>query len=151
MSGTIILATYGYSAGGTFADLRSYAEAGAVIVDTRLKPFSRWRPDMNLGHLKQELGIDAYLSLPDFGNENFKKDGPIRIRDFDAGLQQLQASVQRLKPSAVVLLCACSDPLICHRSEVAARLIDAGFAEEVVHLKPGSRLGIHPMSLWDDR
>lgn len=138
---TTNLYTYGYSGGGTIADLKRYAEAGLLIVDTRLKPVTRWRREFNYGPLTTELG-DSYLSIPEFGNLNYQ-GGPIQINDFMDGMTRLRNALTKPRATGpfrgVVLLCTCANPMTCHRSEVAQRLIEVGLFEAVTHLRPGER------------
>lgn len=129
------LFTYGYSGGGSLADLQAYAAAGAMILDVRLAPNSRV-PQWRGGALAGVLGHD-YAWCAKLGNVNYKTGGPIRIAEPEAGIAVLRGY---LEERAVVLLCACKDPFSCHRAEVADLAKDAIPGLAVVYLWPGDPL-----------
>jgi uncharacterized protein (DUF488 family) len=121
--------TLGY-AGWTLEEVAAVvAETGALLVDVRLKPWSR-KPGFSTGALRKRLG-DAYLSVPAFGNLNYR-GGPVRLRDPAAGLAVLRPLLQE-RPA--VLMCGCAAPEACHRRDVAVLLQEA-LGATVVHLAP---------------
>lgn len=114
------LYTYGYIGNrDALKDLKRYAEAGCLIADIRMAPYSQ-RPDFRQGHLKKELGA-AYLHLPALGNLNYQRAGkePIQINDLSNGLHSLDALLQH---QPVVILCGCKDHETCHRNIVQTEL-----------------------------
>lgn len=128
------LYTYGYL-GGSLEDLCRWAGVGAVILDTRLVPTSR-NPLFRRGHLQRVIG-SSYVSEQALGNINFKTGGPIVLKDWDTGWATLQ---QLLDSGPVILLCACRDAAVCHRSTVAAMAQEERPELRVVHLSPGDEL-----------
>lgn len=122
--------TIGY-AGKTPAQIKELAEQlGAVVVDIRFSPFSR-NPVWSGKQLRLSLG-DRYVHLRAFGNANYK-GGPISIVDYAAGKAFL---LDMDKPA--ILMCVCKDPLTCHRTTVAAKLLADGL--EVTELdRPASQ------------
>lgn len=133
------LYTYGYT-GGSVEDLKRFAKAGALILDIRYQPFSRWQPQWNRRQLEEALPLH-YAHCRDLGNRNYKGDvGPnegIVIADLLAGLQLLD---RLIRESPVVLLCACKDVTTCHRRPVAEKAREFIRGLEVVHLQPGDSL-----------
>ena len=121
--------TMGYS-GRKLKDIEQFAERlDVVIFDIRYSPRSR-NPEFSGKRLAEVLG-ERYRHIRDFGNRNYK-GGPIELVDFDAGLHLIEQE-QR----AVILMCVCGDPAICHRTVIAARLRELGYeVEEVGELKP---------------
>jgi uncharacterized protein (DUF488 family) len=98
---------------------------GAVLVDVRFKPVSRFQPQWNGKSLANLLG-PLYVPLPEFGNVNYK-EGPIEIADYAAGVAKLRALG---KPA--VLMCVCKDAATCHRTTLAGMLRADGFEVEEV-------------------
>lgn len=128
------LYTYGYLA-GNLEELHRWAQDGAVILDTRLVPTSR-NPQFRRGHLQRVLGA-AYVSEPALGNVNFRSGGPVVLKDWETGWTTLR---QLLDRGPVILLCACRDPAVCHRTTVAEKAREEQPDLQVVHLKPGDSL-----------
>lgn len=111
------LYTWGYT--GTHpTDLLAYVEAlHALLIDVRFVPWSRvpyWRK----AALMELVGAERYLHLRALGNENYK-GGPIKLHAPAAVVEPVRA-VLRERPA--ILLCACADPAICHRSVAATYL-----------------------------
>ena len=103
----------------------------AVVFDVRLSPRSR-RPEWNKGRLQTLLG-DRYVHVRELGNENYK-GGPVKIADFDAGLEMVKKS-----PKPVILMCVCSKPAKCHRRDIGRMLSLRGFTFTELN-GPGSTL-----------
>jgi uncharacterized protein (DUF488 family) len=132
------LYTYGYT--GTKVDtlIKGIQARGALLVDTRYRPYSRnhvW----NKKALTLQL-IQQYVHLEALGNVNYKNGGEIVIADAAAGVPFV---VRRLDVQPVVLLCACPDVTTCHR-HVIANLVQAAAGCSVVHLTP------QDMQAWAD-
>lgn len=122
--------TLGYT-GSTPDDVRRYAEAlDAVVVDVRLSPQSRV-PHWRGARLWELLGDQRYRQVPALGNVNYRDwDRPIKLFNPAAGVDQVRPLLER---RAVILLCACADHRVCHRS-VAADLLASKLGATVDHL-----------------
>ena len=94
------------------------AELGAIVVDVRFSPSSR-APQWRQGYLQKLLG-DRYVHAPELGNRNYR-GSTIEIADLPAGLARIEALGQ-----PVILMCACPDPAICHRTVIAEALRQRG-------------------------
>ena len=123
--------SYGYT-GGKLSDLQAYAEAGATVLDIRLRPWS-WVVQWRGQNLTESIG-EAYRQCQDLGNENYRTGGPIRIRNLARGLDALAWHIRR---GPVVLLCGCPEVALCHRLTVCNLAIESGLADEAIHLLPG--------------
>lgn len=122
--------TVGYS-GWTPAQLQETAtRLDAVVVDIRLSPTSR-RPEWRSDAL-QKLLRDRYEVLSDLGNINYRVSEPIVLANPGPGVVVARSLLRRRN---IILLCACRDHALCHRS-VAARLISEATGAPVVHLEP---------------
>jgi hypothetical protein len=113
------------------------AERNALIVDTRIKPFSRFR-QWAMPYLQRTFG-DDYMWVQEFGNVNFDSwTKPIVLFDPAAGLTRLEPLVRIDRPP--LLLCMCPT-IFCHRTEVAKYLKQhAGWTIE--HLVPEDRRSV---------
>jgi uncharacterized protein (DUF488 family) len=133
------LYTYGYT-GGSIEDLKRYADAGALILDIRHKPYSRWQPQWNRRSLEEALWMD-YAHCGNLGNRNYKGDlddpGVHLIVNLEAGLELLR---ELLRKRPVVLLCACKNAEGCHRNTVARAAVQQFRGVQVRHLAPGDSL-----------
>ena len=109
--------SWGYQ-GQRFADLQTFVKhTGAVVVDVRLKPFSR-DPVWRRAALERALG-EQYRWVEALGNLNYRSGGPVRLKDEASGL----AVVRGLALQApVILMCACRSQTTCHRTMVARLL-----------------------------
>lgn len=95
-------------------------EHDAVLYDIRYSPFSR---DSRWTKSAMRLKFGArYLHVKDFGNVNYKNDGPVKLLNPDVGLFLL-----RSERKSIVLVCACRIADRCHRSTVAALLTKYGY------------------------
>lgn len=105
--------SWGYQ-GQRFADLQAFVEqTGAVVVDVRLKPFSR-DPTWRRAALERALG-EQYRWVEDLGNLNYRNGGPVRLKDEAAGLAIVRALASR-RP--LILMCVCVNLEHCHRKAV---------------------------------
>lgn len=84
----------------------------AKIVDIRINPTSL-HPDYRRTKLMAFLG-ERYISLPEWGNINYKNDEPIKIKDFAKGLEIFK----RIEGNTL-LMRACLDRATCHRQIIA--------------------------------
>ena len=110
--------TLGYS-GWSVEAIKTFLESvNGVAVDVRMVPRSRVAA-FNGTAFSRLLG-DRYYWLSDFGNVNYKSNGPIAITDFDKGVERLLPL--RKAGRAIVLLCGCPDVNVCHRKVLAERL-----------------------------
>lgn len=89
----------------------------ATIVDIRVSPRSA-NPQYNRAALQALLG-KRYVHLIEWGNVNYKGEGPIKIADFDKGLRKFKKI-----SGNTILLCACKNFHSCHRKVIADRLGD---------------------------
>lgn len=122
--------TVGYS-GWTPAQLQERAILlDAVVLDIRLSPTSR-RPEWRSDALARLLG-DRYKGCPDLGNINYRISEPIVLANPGPGVV---VAGSRLRRRNIMLLCACRDASLCHRS-VAAQLISEATGAAIVHLEP---------------
>jgi uncharacterized protein (DUF488 family) len=106
----------------------------AVLFDVRLSPRSR-NPVWSKKRLTERFG-DQYRHLGELGNINYRGDGPIQLRDEEAGMEELREALQ---DRPVILLCGCWDLEECHRKVIAEKAVDL-FGVQVEHLegKPAS-------------
>ncbi len=124
--------SWGYQ-GQRFADLQAFVEqTGAVVVDVRLKPFSR-DPTWRRAALERAFG-EQYRWVEALGNLNYRNGGPVRLKDEATGLAIVRALVSR---APVVLMCACWNPETCHRGIITERLVAAGYAVESLSTRRG--------------
>ena len=138
--------TLGYS-GWRIEDVEAVLDRlGAILVDVRMVPRTRWQPQWNAAALHARLG-DRYVWLREFGNRNYKGTfEQIEIADFPTGEKRLREiaatgpALSEVEGKAVVLLCGCRDVNVCHRKVLAERLAQAWKAD-VVHLtRPDSEI-----------
>jgi uncharacterized protein (DUF488 family) len=115
--------TFGYS-GHDPSDLaRRLEETGATLIDIRYSPRSR-NPVWSRKRLEEAFG-ERYVHCPELGNRNYRNGGPVEIADYEAGRDLLKGI-----PGPVLLMCACKDPKVCHRTVVAEQLRNDGMAVE---------------------
>ena len=115
--------TIGYSR-RSIEELSQIADTlDAVIFDVRHSPWSR-RPEFRKKHLAKVLGRQ-YQHVPDLGNVNYRSGGSIKIANLDSGQALIEASER-----PVILMCACFDSRICHRTTIANHLRSEGFSVE---------------------
>lgn len=122
------LYTLGYT-GHLPADVVAMVQAtGALLVDVRFAPYSRWQPAWNERALGAVLGED-YVHVKALGNENYKGEGIVLHRPTEG----VAYVVNRLHERDVVIMCACKHVETCHRRDVSALVVEACGCE-VVHL-----------------
>ena len=126
----MVIYTWGYG-GRALADLRSVRDSlKAVIVDTRLSPFSR-DPQWMRPALEAEFGTD-FVWCSEFGNVNYKfPNRPTKLKAPTQGLARLHGLVSEARPP--LLICMCRKIEDCHRLDVATFLA-AQLGAEIVHL-----------------
>lgn len=110
-------------------------ELGAMLVDIRYSPRSR-RPEWSREALRGLWGQNwerSCLHLVALGNRNYKNGGAIELAAPEVGVKAL-APVLQQRP--IVLLCACRDADLCHRSVASAFLSERLGDVEVVDLYP---------------
>lgn len=111
----------------------------AVIVDTRLKPWSQ-DPYFRKKTLEKKYGIRSvggkYAWAGEyFGNLNYKNGGEIKLSNPDEGLMSLS---KILESNNVILLCMCKSHTLCHRKEVVRLMIEKFSVPRVIHLYPNN-------------
>lgn len=119
-----------YTAGYYGRDMNEFKETvdklGALLVDIRLVPQSRFTPEWRKKNLETRFG-ENYLHVKELGNKGFKEKR-VEISDLDTGLAIVEAIDRDL-----VMLCACKYIDRCHRRQVAEELRARGY--EVTELK----------------
>jgi hypothetical protein len=114
VSGKLI--PFGYMAKGSEECLNALMkQPNAYLIDIRLMPMSRWRPQWNQYFL-QEKWANRYLHLRCLGNENYKSNKEIKLSDPERGIPCLIDGLQL--GYTLILLCACSRYEHCHRRTV---------------------------------
>ena len=122
--------TFGYG-GRKPEELKAAAEElQATVVDVRIVPNTRV-PGWSRGPLQAALG-ERYQHVRALGNVNYKGGGEIKLVNEPAGLDYVRRLLDRDRN--VILLCAESDPVGCHRTYIAGKLAEAG-GYEVRHLR----------------
>ena len=101
-----------------------------VVVDVRLKPWSRMLPRFSMPSLRKHLG-ERYEWMPEFGNLDYRSADQVRLANFPLGNEKL--AVRLAQGGSVVLVCGCANVGTCHRRFVAERLA-AELGGEVQHL-----------------
>ena len=133
------LYTLGY-ARWSIDEMQSCVEAlDATLVDVRYRPHTS-KPGFDRTGLRSRFG-PQYQHLPAFGNVNYQ-GGPVELADPGAGLQ----AVQHLS-APLILLCGCKAPSVCHRSDVAERIVHH-YGGTIEHLQ--SPAGRAQPDLFDD-
>ncbi|GHO88043.1 DUF488 domain-containing protein [Dictyobacter formicarum] len=122
----------GYADSNTEPTLEAIMQRPDVLlVDIRLVPQSRWRPQWNKSTLQGRWG-ERYLHKKQLGNIHFRDSNkPIRLLDPDQAIQDLAQLLQ--SGTDIVLLCACKNYDMCHRRVIVERL-KALLPEVEVHL-----------------
>jgi uncharacterized protein (DUF488 family) len=116
--------TLGYT-GRQPADLAALVnQLDATLFDIRFSPMSRI-PHWRRSALESLLG-DRYRWVQALGNRNYKNGGRIELVDYEAGLREIETNlVMNNRP--VILMCACKDYSLCHRSMLAVMLSKVGY------------------------
>jgi uncharacterized protein (DUF488 family) len=108
-------------------------ERDAVVVDCRLRPFSRaavW----NRQSFQRSLG-GRYVHVPALGNRNYRNpEAGVELNAPGAAVTVVEGLLERY--GAVVLMCVCAEWGRCHRKEAAEFLVEAlGGGLEVEHVR----------------
>ena len=95
-----------------------------LLLDTRYSPYSSWSPAWNRQELQTTYG-ERYRWDQRLGNVNYRRrDCGIRLAyGHEQAIQEAAALL--CQGTTIVLLCACADPRVCHRSYVAKLIQDA--------------------------
>lgn len=119
------LYTLGYL-GHTLDEIVAMAnKLNGFVVDARFSPRSRL-PQYEKSAFGTALG-HRYLHVAALGNVNYRdSDKPIVIADFEAGFVQVLRAM-REKKQWPMLMCACRDAHLCHRTVLAKRFKDYGY------------------------
>src|SRR5450631_710803 len=100
---------------------------GFLLLDIRYSPRSRWYPAFNRAALATTYG-ERYRFEPRLGNVNYQhRDYAIRLADGHE-LAAQEAAALLCGGTSLILLCACADPRLCHRTPVAKLIQDAVMA-----------------------
>jgi uncharacterized protein (DUF488 family) len=135
-----VVYTAGY-ADRTIADFVEMLVAAGVqrIVDVRAVPFSRRKgfSKRGLAAALAERGID-YVHLPSAGNPYRDAKSDVALRRYaehiDAHSDVIAELGAAIADRAAALLCLEKDPLQCHRSILARRLVERDLARSISHL-----------------
>ena len=107
------------------------AQPSAILADIRYRPVSRWRPLFG-GRALHERFDARYVYVQELGNTNYADHSlPIQLVNPAVGVQILLPYLEQ--GYMLCLLCACSNPVTCHRS-IVARLVQKQYPCEIVHL-----------------
>ena len=133
-------------------DLLALAErVNGVIIDARFSPFSRWAKHWNKGNLQKVLG-NLYWHVKDWGNVAYRSKDTIVLRDFQGGLDAVEAISRQLDGRTPIIMCACKDYHTCHRSEIARRLREAGWeVDELDNFQVSPRGLLKQGGLFDEQ
>lgn len=129
------LFTMGYQ-GHKPADMLALVERmNAIVLDIRYSASSP-NPSFTLTGFRTLLG-SRYELCKDFGNVNYRGDGPIVLVDYTHGIRRVMEIAAKHPGKPLILMCGCHSPANCHRSVVARFLTDDGFSvSEVTWDKP---------------
>lgn len=108
---------FGYAEVKTKPLLAQIKQDNVALIDIRFFP-SSISPYRRKDYFEQQLP-DHYLSLPQWGNVNFKEAKDIQISDFDGGWITLTKWLEGKSFEGLLLMCGCWDEDTCHRSVVA--------------------------------
>lgn len=143
------LATIGYTEPDAQARIDAFVAAPrAYLVDIRLTPYSRFRPEWNRPALQARYGRQ-YVHLRGLGNVNHQdRRLPIHLLDPEPHLQHLAACL--LHGHSYLLLCACKDYTRCHRKVVYEQIMQALAGARPAREKAVLPVGaVVALSLWD--
>jgi hypothetical protein len=106
-------------------------QLGAVIVDVRARPHSRWRPEMNKPALAERFGGGEYEHQPHLGNQVRALPGKVSYLGikFLEGWMAANADGNQIVP--LLLMCTERAPGDCHRHHAIAMQLPA---DSVLHL-----------------
>jgi uncharacterized protein (DUF488 family) len=131
--GDAMIYTFGYYGKDFDAFKSQVRHLGAMVIDIRLVPQSRFFPECRKANLEREFGED-YLHVKELGNKGFKENR-IEIADMDTGMKiidDLYFKSTYVGVRNLILICACKSYEKCHRKVVADELRD--YAHEMQEL-----------------
>lgn len=140
-----ILATIGYTEPDAQARVDAFvAQPRAYLVDIRLRPYSRFRPQWNRPVLQARYQR-RYVHLRGLGNVHYQdRRLPIHLLDPELHIQHLAEQLSR--GTSYLLLCACKDYEHCHRKVVYEQIVLAlGARQKETATSTGI---IYSLSLW---
>lgn len=121
MSATLFTVGYLSSEDVTRLEILLQAHPQALLIDTRLVPRSRWRPQWNRKQLEARYGDQYRYGGQWLGNRHYKRsDLPIVLADADQGIPWLIGLLAQ--GYILILLCACADYKHCHRKVIFERV-----------------------------
>jgi hypothetical protein len=140
------LATIGYLEPDAQARIDAFlAHPRAYLVDIRLRPYARFRPQWNRPALHARYH-GRYVHLRGLGNVHYQdKRLPIHLLDPEPHIQHLAEQLTR--GTSYLLLCACKDEEHCHRKVVYERIMLALGAQSGKRAVPVG--AVYALSLWD--
>jgi uncharacterized protein (DUF488 family) len=117
-----VIYTFGYYGKALNGFKEKVQELGAMVIDIRLVPQSRFFPAWKKKNLQAVFGGN-YRQVQQLGNKSFKEKR-IEIADMETGLYEVESlSVE----CDLILLCACKYEEKCHRKVVADALRERGY------------------------
>ncbi|GCE26400.1 hypothetical protein KDA_18840 [Dictyobacter alpinus] len=135
------LYTIGYRAPGAMDKINEYVSAGALLLDIRFLPASRFAPEWSRKQLLARFGRQNYEHLKDLGNVNYRdRTRPMQLVNSDHGLPWVYVHLQKRD---VLLLCGCPEPATCHRSLVCQHIHALTPQVQIVHLVCKPRITPH--------
>jgi uncharacterized protein (DUF488 family) len=114
----VLIYTFGYSGRQVSELLALCDQVDGCVVDVRYSPRSR-NPTWTRKRLQEALG-DRYAWFRGFGNLNYRSGGGIVLAGFEGACDELHPLLATRR--SPILLCACTDAALCHRT-VVARLL----------------------------
>lgn len=139
-----MLATIGYTEPDAQVRIDAFvAQPRAYLVDIRLRPYSRFRPQWNRPALQTRYHR-RYVHLRGLGNVHYQdRKLPIHLLDPEPYLQHLAEQLTR--GTSYLLLCACKDYEHCHRKVVYERIMLALGGQAEAGASGGA---VYALSLW---
>lgn len=98
-----------------------------LLVDVRSSPYSKWRPEFNLGNLKVVLNSSEIMYA-----WRGKKLGGFGQCDHEGGIEELKPLL--LKYKKVCLMCSEENPDKCHRKQNLQPILESK-GVEVIHIR----------------
>lgn len=115
------------------------------LVDIRLTPYSRFRPQWNRPALQTRYR-GQYVHLRGLGNVHYQdRTQPMQLLDPQPHIQHL--AEQLMQGTSYLLLCACKDYTRCHRKVVSEQIMLA-LGQHSVRVS-GAAGTLSTVSLWD--
>lgn len=118
------LTSLGYTEPDAQAKLDAFmSRPGAILVDIRLSPRSRWKPEFNQRALIAKYG-SQYKHCRELGNLNYNnREQGIKLADPERGVARVIELLQ--SGHSVMLLCACKHYEQCHRKTAYELIMQA--------------------------